>query len=278
MMEGWIVKILSNLYTVRVGKVDYECRARGKFRKMSITPLVGDHCLVDIQNRYILDILPRKNYLTRPMIANVDHALIVTSLKKPDLSLHLLDKQIAIVLSKNIQPIICFTKADLLDETELKEVQNIVKYYTKIGIPTVFNTEKAKVHKLLKGSISLLTGQTGAGKSTLLNSLDHTLSLKTAPISDALGRGVHTTRHVELFHIKDYYVADTPGFSALDFEGFTKEDIRDTFPEFAKFSCKFKDCMHTGEAGCVVKDEVSSGKILSSRYENYISFLKEVKK
>lgn len=277
-MEGWIVKIVSNQYTVKVGHKFYECRARGRFRKDCITPLVGDKCMIDVKNHYILEILPRENYLTRPMIANVDIALVVTSLKKPDLSFSLLDKTLSIIISNHIKPMICFTKADLLDASEIKEMKKIAKYYESIGIPCVFNTEKSKINAHLKNSIVVVTGQTGAGKSTLINSLDHSLDLKTSPISEALGRGVHTTRHVELYPIKDYYIADTPGFSALDFKGLTKEDIRNTFPEFATFECKFGDCMHVGETNCVVKDRVNSGVILKSRYDNYVGFLKEVQK
>lgn len=273
-MQGKIIKIISNLYTIQTEKETIECRARGKFRNYKITPLVGDYCTIDIENKYILEILPRKNFLDRPTIANVDVALIVTSVKKPNLSLNLLDKMLSIITLNKIEPILCFSKIDLLSKQEKKELKKICKYYKEIGYQVVTNQNKNLLKKILKNKIVVVTGQTGAGKSTLLNKLDKKLNLKTDEISESLGRGKHTTRHVELFSFKNFYVADTPGFSSLDFNNNTKEEIRSSFVEFKNYRCSFKDCMHNKEKNCAVKDAVEKEKIRKSRYENYLDFIK----
>ena len=277
-MQGRIVRIISNLYTVDIGGVLYNCHARGKFRKDNITPLVGDMCEIDIENSYILDIKKRKNELKRPMIANVDKALVLSSVKEPKLSLNLLDKQLAMILINKIEPIIILSKLDLLNEEELNEIQGISAYYSTIGIKVINNTEYESIKEEFTNNLVVLTGQTGAGKSTLLNNLEKELNLKTSPISHALGRGVHTTRHVELFEINDGLVADTPGFSALNFNGITKDEIKETFIEFSNLTCKFKDCNHLKEIDCGVREALQSGEILKSRYDNYVKFVSEVQK
>ncbi len=270
-MQGTIVKIISNLYTVKVGDNKYDCRARGKFRNLNITPIVGDKVKIDPENNYILEVLTRNNFLDRPMIANIDSAIIVTSVKKPDLSLNLLDKLLTIIIHKKIEPIIVLTKIDLLNLKEKKELKRIVKYYKKIGINVLTNNNLNKLTKLIKNKTVVLTGQTGAGKSTLLNKLDKSLNLATAEISEALGRGKHTTRHVELFNYKTSLIADTPGFSALDINDMTNEEIKESFLEF-NVNCKFKDCNHLKEEGCKVRKLVEENIILKSRYENYLKF------
>jgi len=270
-MEGKIVKIISNLYTVEVNGKRYECRARGKFYHEKQTPLVGDYVKVDLMNNYILALLPRKNILDRPNIANVDSAIIITSVRKPDLDLILLDKLLSLVVHNKIEPIICFTKLDLLSFKEKLAVKKIMKYYHKVGFKVVDNTKLRKLTKLIAGKIVVLTGQTGSGKSTLLNKLDPSLDLATNEISEALGRGKHTTRHVELFKYWLSYIADTPGFSALELNTLKPSEIRDTFPEF-KVKCEYQDCMHHKEEHCEVKELVQKGKILKSRYQNYLKF------
>lgn len=273
-MQGKIVKIISNLYTVETEKGLVKCRARGKFRKCAITPLVGDMCVIDKENNYILEVLPRKNELARPQIANVDVALIVTSLKKPNLSFHLLDKMISIISINHIEPILVFTKLDLLNKNEKKEFKKIKKYYQKIGYQVLTNQEYKKLNKMLKEKVVVVTGQTGAGKSTLLNKIDKNLNLKTDEISESLGRGKHTTRHVELFKLKYFYIADTPGFSSLDFGDISLVEIRNSFIEFQNYSCPFKDCMHVKERNCRVKEAVEKEEILDSRYQSYLNFVK----
>ncbi len=274
--KGKIIKIISNLYSVKVNDEIIECQARGKFRKEEITPLVGDLCEIDYENKYIINILSRNNFLTRPMIANVDVALIVVSVKLPNLSLNLLDKMISIVSLKEIIPVICFSKLDLLNKNEKKELKNIIKYYKKIGYQVLINKDLRKIKKALKNKTVVITGQTGAGKSTLLNRLNKDLNLKTDEISLSLGRGKHTTRHVELFKFKDFYIADTPGFSSLDFKDFTKEEIKKSFKEFSNYNCEFKNCLHDKEKRCQVKEAVERKEILQSRYDNYLDFIKKV--
>ena len=277
-MNGRIVKIISNLYTVACGEELYGCRARGKFRNENITPMVGDNVIVDTEKLVITDILPRVNELYRPIVANVDIGLIIQSTKKPSLDLVLLDKLISVITFNNIEPVICFTKLDLLNEEELSNVDNLRKYYEMIGIRCVYNTEVFEIKKIIKDKVVVLAGQTGAGKSSLLNRLDSSLDIKTDEISDALGRGKHTTRHVELYEIGEGFIADTPGFSALDFKDMDKEQLRDTFIEFKEYDCKFRNCMHKKEIDCGIKEAVNNKLILESRYNNYLQYLEELEK
>lgn len=273
-MQGKIIRIISNLYTVKCSDGKYDCQARGKFRNDKITPLVGDDCIIDKDNKYILEILPRKNELKRPLVSNIDTAVIVTSIKQPDLSLNLLDKMLSIITINKIKPIICFTKLDLADKNDKKLIKQLKKYYESINIPVLNNKKIGKLKRCLKNQVVVFTGQTGAGKSSLLNKIDKTLNLKTGEISMALNRGKHTTRHVELFELNNAYIVDTPGFSALDFNDISDEQIKDSFVEFGKYNCKFNNCMHINEKKCKVKDAVENQQILLSRYENYKSFVK----
>jgi len=272
-MEGQIVKIISNLYTVNSNGKIYECHSRGKFRNENITPLVGDFVKFDEENSYILEILPRKNRLERPMVSNVDQGLIVTSLKEPDFSTNLLDKLLVIMEYKKIKPIICLTKNDLLKGNEKKEIKEIIKYYKKLGYKVLYNTNTFRIKRLFKNKTTVFTGQSGAGKSTLLNRLNKKLSLETGEISHALGRGKHTTRFVQLLELFGGKVVDTPGFSMIEFNDMSKEELRDSFIEFKKFPCPYKDCMHLTEGECMVKQSVKNKKILESRYENYKKFI-----
>ena len=270
--NGLITKINSDTFTVKYNDVYIDCKSRGKFRNDKVKPLVGDKVLVDIEKYVIENVLERKNYLLRPPVANIDIALIVTSLVKPNLSLNLLDKLISIITINNIEPVIVFTKIDLASKQELKEIKVLSKYYESIGIKVFRNKNIKKLKKYLKGKIVTVCGQTGAGKSTLLNKFDKKLNLETNEISDALGRGKHTTRIVELFQIDNFYIVDTPGFSSIDINIYSIDEIKNSFIEFKNYECKFKDCKHINELGCSIKD---NKKILSSRYENYLRFIKE---
>ena len=275
-MQGRIIKNISNDYTVqtKTGNV-FVCKCRGKFRNMKIIPLVGDEVLFNDENNYILEILPRKNELKRPPVSNIDQVVILTSVKHRNFSSYLLDKLITMIEYNCIEPIICFTKLDLLTEEEIDEINKIMTYYKKIGYQVYRNTDIEQIKHIFQDKITVFTGQSGAGKSTLLNRLDANLQLQTSEISKALGRGKHTTRHVELIPLFGGLVADTPGFSALDFE-MDKASIRDQFKEFEMYKeyCKYKDCMHDKEDHCMVKDKVEDGTILKSRYENYIQFIR----
>ena len=275
-MEGRIIKNISNDYVVKVDNELYTCKPRGKFRISNLTPLVGDIVEIDGNNNYIIDIKKRKNSLIRPSVSNIDKAIIVTSVK-PKLDTNLLDKLLVLTMYNNIEPVICFTKLDLLNLEELKEIDNIINYYDSIGYVTVKNTEINKIKSILKNNLSVFVGQSGAGKSSLLNKLDSKLELKTNEISKALGRGKHTTRHVELFEVCEGLVVDTPGFSSLDLSSLSNMDIRDNMKEMFDNldKCKYRDCMHYKEDGCYVKSLVNDNVIMKSRYDNYISFLRK---
>lgn len=272
-MKGIIIKNISNDYTINCNKTNYVCKPRGKFRINNLTPLVGDIVTFDEQNNYILDIQKRKNELIRPSVANIDIAVIVTSVKDPDFDSNLLDKQLTIISYNNIEPIIYFTKLDLLENKQLEEIKKIISYYQKIGYTV--STNHDDLLKLIKNKIVVLTGQSGAGKSTLLNTIDPSLELKTNEISYSLGRGKHTTRHTELYETNNTYIVDTPGFSKIDFHGMTNNDIRDNMKEMFDnlHKCKYSDCMHIKEDGCYIKFLVERKEILESRYNNYKSFI-----
>ena len=248
------------------------CKARGKFRNLGITPLVGD--CVEVEDNYILNILSRKNELIRPSISNIDQAVIVMSTTIPAFSTDLLDKLLCIIEYNNIKPIIFISKMDLLSDIEISQINIYIDYYRKIGYQ-VFTDSSIK--DIFKDKISVFVGQSGAGKSTLLNRLDSNLNLQTGEVSIALGRGRHTTRHVELINLLDGMIADTPGFSKLSFIGMNNSDIRDNFIEFNKYrdKCEYQDCMHNKEDNCEIKKQVAKGIILESRYDNYLKFIED---
>ena len=256
-MRGQIVKISSDLCFVSAEEHIYPCKCRGLFRKEHITPVVGDYVLFSKEKKLIEKILDRKNVFQRPKVSNIDQAFLITSLKKPDFSLNLLDKFIVLMEINHVKPIICITKRDLVNDNEFKEYDEILDYYKEIGYEVVFNTELDKLKEMLSNKTSVFTGQTGAGKSTLLNKLNPDWDLETGEISHALGRGKHTTRVVELF----------------EFINYSKEDIKNAFVEFKLYPCPFKDCTHTNEKECVVKKEVLANNILESRYHNYLNFI-----
>ncbi len=278
-MKGQIIKIISNLYFVNCNSEIYKCHSRGNFRNKNILPVVGDFCIIDKDDNYILEILPRKNFLIRPLVANIDQGLIVTSLKTPDFSENLLDKLLLVMEINKIKPIICITKEDLVNEKEKNKYRNILNYYKKIGYDVYYNTQLDKLKRIFKNKTTVFTGQTGAGKSSLFNKLDSRLNLDVGEVSIALGRGKHTTRCVELIEIFDGKLVDTPGFSSIDLSIFLNEQIRDNFIEFKNYICKYSNCTHTNESieECSIKKAVESGKILKSRYENYLKFLNKDK-
>ena len=272
-MKGIIVKNISNDYTINSNNKLYICKPRGKFRINNLTPLVGDIVIFDEKNNYITEILPRLNELIRPSIANIDIAVIVTSVKNPNFDTYLLDKTLTIISYNNITPIIYFSKLDLLNPNETNEINNYIKYYQKIGYLTA--TNEKELMTLIKNKTVVFTGQSGAGKSTLLNRINPKLSLKTDEISMALGRGKHTTRHTELYNIANTFIADTPGFSKIDFHNMSPIDIRDNMKEMFDNldKCKYDDCMHICEDGCAIKEMIKNKEIIESRYNNYRLFI-----
>ena len=275
-MQGQIIKIRSSIHEVESNGQVYSLIPRGILRKEKIVPRVGDYVEFDPEQKVLEKVLPRKNEFERPFVSNIDQAFIITSLQKPDFSLGLLDRFLVLMELHHVTPIICITKKDLVTESFLDKISSLLQYYQDIGYTVIFNTEIDAIKTLLQGKTSVFTGQTGAGKSTLLNHINPDWNLATGEISEALGRGRHTTRNVELYRFHDGKVLDTPGFSALTFQGFTREDIKNAFPEFSFYPCPFRDCSHTKEKECAIKEAVEEQKILKSRYESYIKFLEEV--
>lgn len=273
-MKGQIVKIISNDYFISTKNKEYICKARGKFRKDSIIPKVGDYVIIDQNKKIIEKLEKRKNELDRPCVSNIDQAFIITSLKNPAFSTNLLDKLLVICKINNIKPIICLTKKDLLTKNEQKNLKKIIKYYKTIGYKVLYNNNLKKIKKQFKNKTTVFTGQTGAGKSTLLNKLDKNLNFETNEISKALGRGKHTTRYVTLVNIAKGKVLDTPGFSMIELTKYKDEQIKEAFVEFKKYNCPYKNCTHIKEKDCKIKQEINKN-ILKSRYENYKKFIEK---
>lgn len=287
MSEGKIIKALSGFYYVLdEGKV-IQCRGRGVFRKKNVTPLVGDYVVFQSENDtegYIMEIKPRKNELVRPPIANIDQAILVFSAARPDFSPLLLDRFLSVIEANDISPVICITKMDLLSAEEKEKMDWYIDGYRSIGyqvfqLSAMTGEGVKQLHSLIESKTSVLAGQSGVGKSSLLNSLHPLLDIKTADISDHLGRGKHTTRHVELLQIEGGLVADTPGFSSLEFPEMEVEDLPFSFPEIQEYgaNCRFRGCLHINEPGCAVKQAVETGEIRPYRYEHYQVFYEEIK-
>lgn len=263
----------------------YECKARGNFRNKKIIPLVGDDVEISVnenaENR-IENILERKNSLVRPPLANIDQLFIVSSIVDPFINTYNIDKMTALAEYKGIEPIIVLTKIDLSEDYEKYAETYISSGFTVITCNNLNGEGSEKVLPLLKEKISAFSGNTGVGKSSLLNAIDPRLSLKTGETSKKLGRGKHTTRHCELFKVGGGYVADTPGFSSIDFEkGETilKDDLFDCFREFKPYfgQCKFTSCAHINENGCAVCAAVKNGEISESRHNSYVKMYNDVK-
>lgn len=287
MPEGKIIKALSGFYYVLNGSETVQCRGRGVFRKNKITPLVGDEVVFQAENDkegYILEVKERKNELVRPPIANVDQAILVFSAVEPDFSTALLDRFLVLVEFNRIKPIICITKMDLINEEQDKEIQRFAEDYRKAGYDVLLTSSETEegikeLFPYLEGEISVFAGQSGVGKSSLLNALNPELDLRTNDISSHLGRGKHTTRHVELIKVGQGLVADTPGFSSLDFIDIEIPDLNFCFPDIEKLSeeCKFRGCLHMAEPKCAVKAAIENGELPAYRYEHYTTFLQEIK-
>lgn len=283
--EGIIIKGIGGFYYVESsdGSI-YECKARGAFRKNKMSPYAGDRVLISVPDdgyAAIEKIFPRKNQLVRPPIANIDFLVIVASTCDPMPSTLVIDKMLALAAYKGIEPILVITKSDIGDEKILNEI------YSKVGIRTIVfsildQSGAEEIKKILSNKISAFTGNSGVGKSTLLNCILPGLSLETGDISKKLGRGRHTTRHIELFKIGDGYIADTPGFSTVDIERYEiikKDEIQNCFVEFQPYinTCKFTSCSHMCEKGCSIIEAVKNGEIQRSRYDSYVAMYNEVK-
>ena len=274
-MNGKIICINAALHKVLLeNNVIIDTKTRGKLRNDNVAPVVGDNVIVNVNTKTIEKVLDRKNYLIRPLIANIDKLIIVMSTSIPAFSSYLIDKFLVIAKS-NIEPIIVITKTDMITLKEKNEILKYINYYRKIGIKVYINTSVNKIKKEFSNSVVALCGQTGAGKSSLLNRIDASLKLKTGEVSEALGRGKHTTRLVELLEINNGLIADTPGFSSLELN-IDKKEIKNFYPDFNK-PCKYRSCLHVKEDGCTIIDLVNSNKIPRWRYDNYLKFLEETK-
>lgn len=288
MTEGLVIKGIGGFYYVETPQGVYECTARGKFRKSGISPVAGDsvRILEQEDGTGVVDsVLPRKNVLARPAVANIDRLFIVASLADPSPDTLILDKTIAVAELHHIEPVLLITKQDLCEEDNLTALQAV---YDKAGIPCLAVSAETgegleEIRQMLKGKISALTGNSGVGKSTLLNALFPSLYLETGEISAKLGRGRHTTRQVELFKLdENSYVADTPGFSTFDVARYQLTDPQELFDGFREFAdyfgrCQFTSCSHTCEKGCAVLQAVREGKISPSRHQSYTAIYQEIK-
>lgn len=282
--NGQIIKAMSGFYYISCEQKIYQTRARGNFRKQKVKPLVGDIVSFESTNEQeglILEIFKRKNELVRPPIANIDNGIIVISAKEPNFSSFLLDRYIVMLEKKGIRPLIYISKCDLLNNEEIEKIKVYQSYYQKMGYDFVLSIalDKETIFHQLQNCLSVLIGQSGAGKSTMLNTFFPHLKIKTQEISSYLGRGKHTTRHVEVYCENQCYIADTPGFSSLEFINFDEIEVKKYFLDFEKLSlqCKFRECNHINEPSCQVKLIKESNHVMAERYEHYIQFFDEIK-
>ena len=285
-MTGTIIKALSGFYYVDVGaeQEPIPCRGRGKLRHQKITPLVGDHVAITVTEDgtgMVDEVLPRSNQFQRPMVANMDQLVILASGAIPVTDPFLIDRMVSLAEYKGCQPIICFNKCDLEPATQLVELYQRAGFQS-FAISAQTGEGLEQLLGVLDGKISAFTGNSGVGKSSVLNALCPQFGLKVGQVSEKLGRGRHTTRHVELFRVGGGLVADTPGFSAFDVEQMElipKEELAHTFREFRPYleQCRFVGCAHVKERGCAVREAVDNGAIAPSRYQSYVRLYDQVK-
>ena len=285
-MTGTIIKALSGFYYVDVGaeQEPITCRGRGKLRHQKITPLVGDHVAITVTEDgtgMVDEVLPRSNQFQRPMVANMDQLVILASGAIPVTDPFLIDRMVSLAEYKGCQPIICFNKCDLEPATQLVELYQRAGFQS-FAISAQTGEGLEQLLGVLDGKISAFTGNSGVGKSSVLNALCPQFGLKVGQVSEKLGRGRHTTRHVELFRVGGGLVADTPGFSAFDVEQMElipKEKLAHTFREFRPYleQCRFVGCAHVKERGCEVREAVDNGAIAPSRYQSYVRLYDQVK-
>ena len=293
-MQGKIIKGIAGFYYIEThDEKIYECKAKGIFRKDNVKPLVGDNVMIDIideENKKgnITEILPRKNRLLRPPVANVDQAVILFAIVKPDPNYNLLDRFLIMMRQQNLPVIICFNKQDIATEEEQLELYNA---YEKCGYKVLFISVKEdkgldELKELLRGKTTTLAGPSGVGKSSLLNKLVPDALMQTGELSRKIDRGKNTTRHSELFFVSELsegedetYLFDTPGFTSLNLNDVTTDNLMQYYPEFEEFEpeCRFGGCSHIAEPDCGVKNALSEGKISAVRYENYKIIYEDLK-
>lgn len=276
MPEGVIVKALSGFYYVRTGSKTVECRARGRFRLDGTSPLVGDRVEIslDAQGKGRVDkLLPRKNFFVRPAVANIDVLISVASEVEPVTDPFLIDRVTSTAEHNGCEVIICINKSDASDSRRLADIYAATPYKV-IETSAVTGAGLDELAECIKGKVCAFSGNSGVGKSSIMNALEPGLDLKTGEISEKLGRGRHTTRHVEIFPVAGGYCADTPGFASFDVEQMPpipKGELQHTFPEFEPYigRCRFDDCAHIKEPSCAVRAAVEAGEISHSRYDSY---------
>ncbi len=280
-----MIKAYSGFYYVRVGDTLFECSLRGRFRKEKQNVITGDRVKINIlkdDKGVIEEILPRDSQLIRPPIANVEQVIIIMAVRDPNPDLKLLDRLLILAQAAEISPALCFNKAELVERSQVEEMAHI---YLSLGYPVVITSALEgwgldDLRRLLLDKVSVFAGPSGVGKSSLLNALQPGLALKTGQVSDKIGRGKHTTRHVELLPLEiGGLVADTPGFSTLYLPEITPEELGTFFPEIQEYQggCRFKGCLHHNEPQCGVKDALEAGEIDNRRYQHYLELLAEVK-
>lgn len=283
-LNGIILKGIGGFYYVETAEGVFECKAKGRFRREKISPIAGDKVSITVNSNAentIDEIDQRKNFLLRPPVANIDNLLLVVSMCEPAPNTLVIDKMTALAERNGITPIIVFSKTDLASADEFVDIYKTTGY----SIFTVSPEDKSdleKIMSLLSGKLTAFTGNSGAGKSTLINALCPSLALSTAEISSKLGRGRHTTRQAEIFHVGDGLIIDTAGFSSLDLisnDPILKEELALYFPEFQEYigQCKFTSCAHIGEKGCKICEMVQKGIINKSRHDNYIELYNQAK-
>ena len=275
-MIGRVIKIVSNQYTVLYENERVDAVAMGKLR-LKQSPVVGDFVKLErLEGKMCIQAIEkRKNQLIRPAIANVDQAMIIMSMVDPDFSCQLVDRLLILIQHAGIQPFLVITKVDVCTMSE--QMKEWIEDYRRSGYQVILHRkgeQNEELMSLLKGKITVLTGQSGAGKSSLINTYLPNFEIQTQEISKALGRGKHTTRHTELHDVCGGWVADTPGFSSLEFDRMSVQDLKEALWEFSKAEpCKFRDCVHENEPGCGVKKGVEEKTISSIRYQHYLEVL-----
>lgn len=275
--EGIVVRSLASFFYVQIEKQIIECRASKKLKGKNRKIIVGDYVIVNIDDSYIIDTLPRENELIRPLICNVQKSFLVFSAAEPKMNYGLLDRMLSLMEINGIESTIVITKCDLLALNDLSEIKVNLEYYQRIGYQVIYlemETVPTEIIELLADDKYIITGQTGVGKSTLINKIIPDLNLQTQEISKVLGRGKHTTREVTFYQYKSSYLIDSPGFSSLELNT-ESEIVRDSFIDFIALAdeCKFNGCNHISEPKCNVKNQVEAGNILPSRYENYVKLM-----
>ena len=287
-MQGKIIKGIAGFYYIYAedGNV-YECKAKGIFRKDNFKPLVGDNVEITVLNEEekegsVTSILPRRNSLIRPAVANVDQAFLIFAMENPKPNFLLLDRFLIMMKQQEIPAVICFNKKDVGEKEEMEQLYEI---YTGCGYRVVLSSTYEgegmdEIHEILKGKTTVVAGPSGVGKSSITNCMQGEVQMETGEISKKLKRGKHTTRHSQVIPVeKNTFLVDTPGFSSLYLTDMKEEELRDYFPEFVMYEpqCRFQGCMHIHEPGCAVKKALSEGKISQQRYDNYLALYEELK-